>query len=188
VNGLPDGKRGKTLAVAILIVTMATVWFAILSPVLAFYDNNAQTLEQRRELLRRYRSAVDELPRLRAQQKLRGSNANDSGLLLGGGSDAIATAALQATLKNIVEGNGAEIAGASTLPADNSGLLRRVGVRIAFSGDLEVMTTVLLQIQAARPMLSVSNLELHADTAASDGGPEDQDLAATLDVFGFRAG
>lgn len=189
MTGLPEGNRGRVLAVTILIVAMATIHFAVLSPVLAYYDSNAQTLEQRRELLRRYRSAVAELPHLRAEQKRHGSTLDNTQLLLAGTSDPIAMAALQANLKDIVEGNGAEIASASTLPPDAAGLLRRVGVRIAFSGDLESLTTVLLEIQAARPMLSVGNMDLRVDTAAKDSGDggENPDLAVTLDVFGFRA-
>jgi len=189
VNGLPDGTRGKVLAVAILITAAATIYFAVISPVLAFYDANAQALEQRHELLRRYRSAVAELPSLRMQQKQSGTAANDRQLLLSGDSDAITLAALQARLKDVVESNGAEIASASALPADTTGLLRRVGVRVAFSGDLEALTTILLQIHSARPMLSVANLELRVDNKPNDSGRgvEDPDLAATLDVFGFRA-
>lgn len=52
MNGLPDGNRGKVLAVTILIVALATIYFAVLSPALSFYDANAQALEQRHELLR----------------------------------------------------------------------------------------------------------------------------------------
>lgn len=189
MNGLPDGNRGKVLAVAILIVALATIYFTVLSPALSFYGANAQALEQRHELLRRYRSGVAELPRLRVQQKQLASAANDRQLLWNGDSDAIAMAALQARLKDIVEGNGAEIVSASALPADTAGLLRRVGVRVAFSGDLESLTTVFLEIHSARPMLSVGNLELRADDKQNDSGrgAEDPDLAATLEVFGFRA-
>lgn len=189
MSSLPEGNRGKIAAVAILILAAVSVYFAVLSPVIALSDNSVRTLGQRRELLRRYQRGVDDLPRLRAQQKQRTSGVSDAELFLPGASDAIATAALQASLKDIVESNDAEIASSATLPTDPAGPLRRVGVRIAFSGDLELLTAVLAEIQAARPMLSVSNLELHVtDNPANDSGVEEQapNLAATLDVFAFR--
>lgn len=190
MSNLPEGNGGKIAAIAILILAAATVYFAVLSPAIAFYDNSARTLEQRRELLRRYQRAVGDLPRLRAQQKHHRSDAGGAQLFLAGASDAIATAALQATLKEIVEDNDAEITNAAALPAGTAGSLRRVGVRIAFSGDLELVTAVLAEIQAARPILSVSNLDLHVtNLPASDstGGDQAPDLGATLDVFAFRA-
>jgi general secretion pathway protein M len=186
VIALPEGRPGKIAAIAILILVILTVYFAIFSPVLAYYENMAETLEQRRELLRRYESAVNELPRLRAQQKQRRTGASAAQFLLTGASDAIATAALQANLKDIVESNGAEIASSAMLPSDTAGALRRTGVRVAFSGDLQLVTAVLLEIEAAHPVLSVENLELHRATG-NGNDDENPHLAVSLDVFGFRA-
>jgi hypothetical protein len=186
VTALPEGNRGKAAALGILALVIAAIYLAILSPVLAFYESNAQRLEQRRELVRRDRNAVNDLPRLRALAKERAKGAGGDDLLLTGASDAIAAAALQSNLKDMVEENGAKISSAATLPPETEGALQRVGVRVAFSGDLQLLTTVLLGIEAARPVLSVGNLELHV-AGDSEEGDENPGLAIALDVFGYRA-
>jgi general secretion pathway protein M len=185
VTGLPEGHAGKAAALAILALVVAAIYFAILSPVLAFYDSNAERLEQRRELVRRDKRAADDLPRLRSLAKQRGANPRGADLLLAGASDAVAAAALQSNLKDMVEEVGAKITSAATLPPESEGAFRRVGVRVAFSGDLQLLTTVLLGIEASHPVLSVGNLELHV--AGDSEGDDDPSLAIALDVFGYRA-
>jgi general secretion pathway protein M len=186
VTALPEGNTGKAAALGILVLVIAAIYLAILSPVLAVYDSNAQKLEQRRELVRRDRKAVNDLPRLRALAEERAKGARGDDLLLTGTSDAIAAAALQSNLKDMVEENGAKISSAATLPPETEGAFQRVGVRVAFSGDLQLLTTVLLGIEAAHPVLSVGNLELHV-AGDSEEDDENPSLAIGLDVFGYRA-
>jgi hypothetical protein len=184
VSGLPEGKAGKGAALALLLLVVATFYFAILSPVLAFYDGNAERLEQRRETVRRYQNAANDLPRLREEAKQRRAQSNRPELLLTGASDAIAAAALQSNLKDIIEGEGAKITSASVLTPDVEDNYRRVGVRIAFSGDLELLTTVLLGIEAAHPALIAGNLDVRVTGNADEETPT---LAVAMDVFGYRA-
>ena len=184
MTGLPEGNAGKAAALAILALVVAAIYFAILSPVLAFYDSNAERLEQRRELARRDQNAANDLPRLRALAKQRGNSTQNVNLLTGA-SDAIAAAALQSSLKDMFEDEGAKFTSAATMPSETEGAFRRVGVRIAFSGDLQLLTTVLLGIEAAHPVLAVGNLELHV-AADSESEGENPSLAIALDVFGYR--
>jgi hypothetical protein len=186
MSALPEGTTGKVAALTVLVLLIAAFYFAIVSPVLAFYTANAQALDQRRELVRRYQKAVDDLPRLRASAKERGAAPRGSDLLLAGASDAVAAAALQSNLKDMVEGEGAKITSAAMLTPEPAGDLQRVGVRVAFSGDLQLLTTVLLGIEEARPVLSVGNLELRAAGGSQDDD-ENPTLTIALDVFGYRA-
>lgn len=183
--GAPEGNAGKAAALFILALVAASFYFAVLSPVLAFYGGNAEALEQKRELVRRYENAADDLPRLRKLATERRGEAREENLLLTGGSDAVAAASLQSSLKDMVEGEGAKITSAATLPPETEGDFRRVGVRIAFSGDLTLLTTVLQGIALARPVLAVDNLELHV--AGDSDDDENPNLAVALDVFGYRA-
>jgi hypothetical protein len=184
VSALPEGNTGKGAALALLLIVVACFYFAVLSPVLAFYDGNAQLLEQRRETVRRYQNAANDLPRLREEAKQRGAQSNSADLLLAGASDAIAAASLQSTLKDIIEGEGAKITSASVLTPEVEDNYRRVGVRIAFSGDLELLTTVLLGMEAAHPALLAGNLDVRV---TGDSDEESPTLAVAMDVFGYRA-
>jgi general secretion pathway protein M len=180
MSDLPEGIRGKALAFSIAALLLFALYLAIVMPLVGYYDASAQVLRDRRDVLKRYESAVQDLPRLRAQgQKNRQQSGN---LLLTGSSDAVTAAALQSTLKDLVEADGATLESAQTLPAEKLGNFRRVGVRLSFSGSLELLTSVLLGVETANPVLSIGALELHSSDEEAG-----QDLTIAMDVYGFRS-
>lgn len=193
---LPEGKAGQALALAIAALGLALFYLVILSPVLDFYGERQDLLTQRTAMAARYEMLARALPQLRAADK-KWLDQNGGELLLDGASDAIASAALQAAMKSIVEDAGAKLSSSEVLEASANGNFRRVGVRVAFSGDLKLVTAVLRGVETSRPVLSVGDFSLQAggDTAGKsesdeDNAPADGDgdtLAVTLDVYGFRA-
>jgi len=181
MSGLPEGTRGKALALAIGALLLCVLYVAIVMPLRGFYDTNAQALHDRGEVMKRYERAVQDLPRLRGEAQQRRQQPGGS-LLLTGSSDAVAAADLQSTLKDLVEADGATLESAQTLPAETLGDFRRVGVRLSFSGSLELLTSVLLGVETANPVLSVGGLELHSSDEETG-----QDLTIAMDVYGFRS-
>ena len=104
-----------------------------------------------------------------------------------GSTDAVAAAELQSALKVLVELEGAKVDSAEMLPPETEeDVLRRVGVRVAFTGSLMLLTTVLEGVETTRPVLSVGNLDVHlaADPEEKD---EDRTLAIVMDVYGFHS-
>ena len=185
MTALPEGRSGRFAAAGILVVLLAVAYLAVLAPVMSFYADTADTLGQRREQERKYRNAVNDLPRLRDAAKRQSDAASAANMLLTGASDAVAAAELQSSLKDMVEGEGATIMSAAILPAEAEGAFRRVGLRITFAGNIELLTTVLLQIEETRPMLFVGDFDIHQ--SASEGEDDNPMLAVSLDVFGYRA-
>ena len=178
---LPDGTPGKILAVSIAALLLAMLYVGIVAPLGGLYDANAQMLQDRRNVLVRYERAARDLPRLRVEGEGRHRQSGD-GLLLAGSSDAVAAADLQSTLKDLVEADGATLESAQTLSPETIGNFRRVGVRLAFSGSLDLLTSVLLGVEASNPVLLVGGLELRSSDDESS-----QDLTVAMDVFGFRS-
>jgi general secretion pathway protein M len=183
VTALPEGVRGKVLAVAIMVIVIVALNVVIVGPLFAFYDGNGQLLQDRLDVVQRYRTAADALPQLKADAKEWDEQVQNGSLLLTGASDAIAAASLQSTLKDLIEQGGAKLTTAQTLAAEIQNNFRRVGVRIAFSADLGVLTAVLLGIETAHPVLTVSNLEVRTASDAADG----EMLAIAMDVHGYRS-
>ena len=192
---LPEGAKGQALALAIAALGAIVLYLLIVSPVLAFYGEGEDLLDQRLAMAGRYEALARELPALRgADKKWRDQEGGE--LLLEGSSDALASAALQATMKSLVEDAGTKLASSEVLQPTSDGNFRRVGIRVVFSGDLKLVTAVLRGVETSRPILSVGNFSLRAG-----GGPastEDTDdesasagdsgaLSVTLDVYGFRA-
>jgi hypothetical protein len=164
-------------------IMIAAVNFMIVEPLFAFYDGNGQRLQDRLDVVQRYRTAADALPQLKAEANEWDEQAQNGDLLLTGASDPIAAASLQSTLKDLVEQGGAKLTSAQTLAAEAENNFRRVGVRVAFSADLALLTAVLLGIETARPVLTVNNLEVRTIGDTSDG----EVLEIAMDVYGFRS-
>jgi hypothetical protein len=187
---LPEGSAGQALALAILALIAAAFYLLIISPTLALYDDRAERLQQRAAMAERYQNLVRELPSLQIADK-QWRDGSGGELLLDGQSDAVASAALQAQMKSLVEEAGAKLSSAEVIAGRDDGRFRRVGLRVVFSGDFKLVTTVFRGMETARPKLYVGDFDLHAG-GASKSSDEDSDedsgaLAVTMDIYGFRA-
>ena len=189
---LPEGRKGQALALAIAFFGLVVCYFLILSPLLQFFGDRANLLDQRVVMAERYKALASQLPRLRAADKTWRDRSGGE-LLLDGSSDAVASAALQAVMKGLVEDAGARMSSSEVLQPSLAGNFRRVGIRVVFSGDLKLVTAVLRGVETSRPILSVGDFSLRGggssraseDSTNDDGGSGT--LAVTLDVYGFRA-
>lgn len=192
---LPEGVKGQALALAIAVLGAIVLYLLIVSPVLAFYGDGEDLLDQRLAMAGRYEALARELPALRAADK-KWRDQEGGELLLEGSSDALASAALQAAMKSLVEDAGAKLASSEVLQPTSDGNFRRVGIRVVFSGDLKLVTAVLRGVETSRPILSVGNFSLHAGGGPASTADTDEEsasagdsgaLSVTLDVYGFRA-
>jgi len=186
VNSLRDSTSGKALALTIGALVLGATHFGVIAPLLSHYESTAQGLLERQELVRRYQNSARDLPRLRQAVAQRHDQSFDRDLLLTGSTDAVAAATLQSVLKVLVELEGARLTSAEMLTEETKGDARRVGVRIAFSGPLKLLATVIEGIEMTRPVLFVGNLDIHT---APDPNGEDEGgtLAIVMDVYGLLA-
>lgn len=182
---LPEGNLGKALAVAAGAVSVAAIYAVAIEPLMSFYGHGRQTLQERLEVLHRVEASAAELPRLRAAAKEWREKTRDGDLLFVGSSDAVAGAALQSTLKELIEDGSATLSSAEVLPAETADKFRRVAIRVSFSGDLTLITDVLRGIEGARPAIFVDNLDIRT---AGDSARDDEGKSFTIafDVHGFR--
>jgi hypothetical protein len=187
VNSLRASTSGKALALVIGVLLLGAIHFAVIAPLFSYYETTARRLAERQELVQRYQSAARDLPRLRAAAAQGQDRPPDRDLLLTGSSDAVAAAALQSVLKVLVELEGARLNSAEMLPPESEdNVVRRVGVRIAFTGNLTLLATVLEGVETTRPVLSVGNLDIHTVADLNEEG-EDHELAIIMDVYGFHS-
>jgi Type II secretion system (T2SS), protein M subtype b len=190
VRQLPTGRSGRALALAIAALGVVVFYFLAVSPVLDFYNTQEELVRQRMATAERYKTLARQLPDLRiADKKWRDQFGGE--LLLDGQSDADASAAIQGAMKQAVEDAGAKLTSAEILPEKTDGNFRRVGVRVAFSGDLKLVTTVMRSLETAHPVLFAGDFDLHSGTegdSSEDSGAGSEGLSVTLDVYGFRAG
>lgn len=179
------GASNRALALIAGVAVLGVVHFAVVTPLLGYYETTAQKLEERQVLAQRYQNAARDLVRLRAAATQ--GQVQPPDLLLTGSTDAVAAASLQSVLKVLVELEGGKLNSAEMLPPETGDdVVRRVGVRVAFAGNLTLLATVLEGVEATRPVLSVGDLNIHAAGNLDDEN-EDQALAIIMDVYGFHS-
>jgi hypothetical protein len=183
--GPREGTSAKALALLIAALIVWTIYVTAAAPLFSYYERTAQSLQDRQELAHRYQNLARDLPRLRAAAAQRLSQSHDAGLLLIGPTDAVAAAMMQSALKELIEGQGAKLTSAEMLPGGTEAeIVRQIGVRIAFSGNLKLLTSVIEGIETTRPLLSIGNLDVHG-AGASQAEAADGVLAVAMDVYGF---
>ncbi len=182
--GLPEGARGRALALALTVVALASIWAAVVDPLVRSYQDRAETLAQRSTLARRMEAVAAALPTYRRQaQAVQGAGAS-APALLPEATDALAAAALQERVQALAQQAGATIASAEALPAEPAGPYQRIGLRVSLSTTYPKLMEVLRRIADASPPMLVDNLRLQRSPAlgSRDG------MEASLTIIAFRAG
>ena len=180
---LPEGARGRVLAVLLLVVVLASLWAGIAVPLTERYADRRETVARQTILARRMAEIAATLPELRAQATT--TEAAAPVTVLDGATDAVAGAALQQRLQQIGTGLGVTLASTEVLPGEAAGAYRRIGVRLAVSSEWPVIVRLLGAVGANTPRLLVNDLQIQAmRSSLTDANPT---VNVTMVVFGFRA-
>jgi general secretion pathway protein M len=112
--------------------------------------------------------------------------------VLEGGSDAVASAALQTIVQARATASGASVTSIETLPAETHGAYRRIGLRLSLSAPWPVLIELLRAIaepgdgaSAAVPNMVIDNLQFRAPPIQTRVA--DTPVTASFTVFAFRA-
>lgn len=181
---LPEGVRGRVLAVLLLLAVIGAVWAGVAVPLSDWYRDRADAIDRQAILARRMTQIAGELPTLR--QRVAATQATKPVTVLEGASDAVAGAALQTRLQQIAGGIGASLASTEVLPGEQVGAYRRIGIRLALSAPWPVVVRLLDAVDANTPRLLVNDLQVQSARAIMTDA--DPGLTASMVVFGFRSG
>jgi hypothetical protein len=178
---LPTGRRGQALAIAMTLAVVVALWLGVAAPLASWYADRSQTLAERSMLAAHMQVIAGMLPEMRraAAAPLRAK-----AILLPGGSDALAAAALQEAVNRIGAGAGVTFTSLETLPAVARGGLRRVGLRVALTAPWPRMVALLLAIRRAEPRMLLDDVELRGLPVRSR--TESVPVDAGFAVFAFR--
>ena len=177
------------MAVSLLLVVIAGLYFLAVAPLVDLYQQREAMLEDGRVLLPRLQAAAAALPTLRARlAELRAAERTRK-VTLDGASDAIASANLQSRIEGFAASTGATIGSTESLPAETRDGYRRIGLRFSLSGPYETLVRLLAKLEEATPPLVVDNLQVHGvlrRPGLPQPGGTDTGLDAGFDVYGFR--
>jgi general secretion pathway protein M len=181
---LPTGQRGQILAGGLLVLAAAFVWLGVVSPLAAFYADRADRLDALRARAAREAALIEALPALRAEAQT--AARTPARAVLAGNTDAIAGATLQEQVQGMASAASAQLTSIETLPAEQVGAYRRIGVRVELSAQLAVAVALLRAIEEAQPSMLVDDIRL----TATPVGPQNTQLPldAAFTVYAFRVG
>lgn len=181
---LPTGRNGRILAAGLLALAAVLGYLAFVSPVVGWYEARAQRLQTLRERGAREAALIDMLPTLRREAADAAKTPTHS--VLAGSTDAIAGAALQEQVQTMASAVNAQLTSAETLPAEQVGVYRRIGVRVEVNAQLPVIVELLKAVEEAEPSMMVDDIRLTATPVGPLNVPLPLDAAFT--IYAFRVG
>lgn len=184
VRSLPEGREGRLLAAGILVFALVIVWFAAVSPLLGLYAARQATLEQRIAIEGRMAAIAADLPATQQAAQAAQEQSAPTQMILSGGSDPIAGAALESLIDQMAHDAGANLVSTEALAGVQMGAFRRVGLHVTVRAPWFNLMNLLAAIERSQTRMTVGDLQLQAGPLG--GGETLQDLS--FSVMAIRAG
>jgi general secretion pathway protein M len=178
---LPGGWKGRALAAGTGLFGIIVVWAMVVQPLMAFYQDRANTLERQKLLRDHMEAAADSLPALAA---ISDRPTRPAVALLTGASDAVAAASLQQIIQHIATNAGTSLTAVETLPAELKGQWHKIPLRITLSAPWPVLMQVLRGVELAPVQIVMDDVHFHS--AALQAHSVTIPIQASFVVSGFR--
>ena len=156
-HSLPTGRTGRLLALGLTSLALAVLWLGIVMPLIAWHSDRTEALAHQEVLTQRMEAE----------------------------SDTMASASLQERLQGMFMQAGVQLNSVETLPGDDAGAYRRIGLRISFNASWPVLMTVLKEMHVATPSLLVDELQVTPALHRISTAPGSFDVACA--IFAFRS-
>ncbi|WP_231854192.1 type II secretion system protein GspM [Gluconacetobacter diazotrophicus] len=180
VRALPEGRAGHLAALGLLVAALLAAWLLVVAPLLDAYVQRAQGLALQRQAVTRMDRLAAALPALRQSAS---ASAPRPALLIGGATDAIASANLQDLLQQAASANGATLSTAENVPAAMVGRYQRIGLHIVVAASYRNLVRLIATLERSSPAVVIDGLHIHKS--------DNEDAAANMmecdmSVYAFR--
>lgn len=182
---LPEGPRGRALALGATAVLLAILWLAVAGPVMDAFAERADDLQRRSALAGRMADLAASLPELQREAEAQSTEVAPTSATLEGASDSLAAASLQGLVEGMSNASGAHLTSTEALPAEQVGAYRRISLRLTVDATWPVLVRMMQAIERAAPRMFVDELQIHAQPAAEKLREPPLDISFT--VLAFRA-
>ncbi len=179
----PGSLVSRTLALAILAALVLGVFLFAIEPAMSTYQNNRDEIARSKQLLQRYEALIAERPGL--IERIEALDADDSNAIafLENTDEALAGVELQDLVSTVVDTAGGSVKSIQVLPAidvEEGPPLRKSGVKLRFSADIDMLAETLFELETMEPLLFIDQLQVTA--ARTRQGRNKADMAPELDV------
>jgi general secretion pathway protein M len=184
-RSLPTGRAGQLLALGLTSLVLVVLWLGVVAPLIEWYGERAEALAQQAVLVERMEALAAALPGLQQQAKAVAASGAGDAALLEGDSDNMASASLQERLQAMFTQTGVQLHSVETLPGEEAGTYRRIGLRVSFNASWPVLMDLLKDLHVATPALLIDDLQVKPALHRISTAPGTFDV--TCSIFAFRS-
>jgi general secretion pathway protein M len=187
----PGSPVSRLLALTLLAAVPVVGYLFVVAPVIAAYRDAGVAIAQAQRLLQSYRERAEQRPQLAQLLAAEEERAASVTGYLAAIDDALAAAELQDRVKGVVEAAGGELRSAQSLnvePVEEIGGVRRAGLKVRFSADIESLGTILYDLETGEPYLFVDGLSVREPRRQRRRGDEPEEapqLDVMVDLYGY---
>ncbi|MCB1801378.1 MAG: hypothetical protein KDI82_06795 [Gammaproteobacteria bacterium] len=184
---LPQGTRGRLVAVALLLIVLILATEFIVRPLADIYRAGVdENFDMRRDITR-YRHLLAEKPALEQLAERLRTNDPLAPVTLTGGNPALAAAELQQRLQEAARKNGVRVISLRILESESEGPLERIGVDTRMQTDIRGLRNMLFELETGSPYMFLDGLSIRTrNTRRRQSTGENLDVR--LSLHGLRAG
>jgi general secretion pathway protein M len=174
--------KSRALAVALLVGVLALLTITLGYPFARIFSAGTEEIEDlqfRIVRLRRVAQSTDYWNRQVASIRERVASEDQ---FLEGGTAPLAAAALQARIKELVEIAGGALTSTQAIAPREEDGFTRIGVRVNLTGSIFTLREMLHEVEASRPYLLVSALNVSADRSRQAQAGQ---LRMDAEIYGY---
>ncbi|MES9848618.1 MAG: type II secretion system protein GspM [Candidatus Thiodiazotropha sp.] len=155
-------RQSRILAVAILIVILATVSVLALYPAWSMNTTYSARIEDTHFQIQRYQRIANQDERYQLEfNKLKRVQQSDSRYLQSK-TDSLANAELQRRIKQVVAAGQGEIISTQTAQISQEEILNKIAIRVRMKSTLKNLKQIMYQLESQKPYLFIENISLRS--------------------------
>lgn len=182
-------RHRRWLALALLGAVVLLFVFSVIVPIAGVSRENRESIEELEFRLRRYLKIIRSKEELLDRAEEVRAQIAEEGYFSMRETAALASADMQKMIKEIVAKAGGQLTSTQVVPVQEGEEFPRIAIKVRISGTIDVLREVLYEVESARPLLIVENLNIQPIRGVRNRltrqlEPSDQ-LNVTLDMAGF---
>lgn len=181
---LPDGARGRWVALGLLLIVLVLVYQITLAPLWARYRAQAPAIAEQTAKLARYQQLAARAPALRERLDALRNDPRFNDYLVPGNSSALAAAGLQQRLQELAQAHDGRVLSTRVGKPRLDGDFEHVNVNARLQIDLAGLQALLYSLETRAPYLFVRNLNVFRQAGRRNQGADLLDVQ--LDLDGLR--
>ncbi len=174
--------RGTILAA--LAGSAVLILAAVLVPAYALFAAQSGDAAQAQQELAALHARIAANPVLKTQLESLAAQEAQTGALLEGGNSALAAAAMQSLVKELVERHSGQLRSAQTLASSSANGLEKIQVEYELSLPLGSLKGATYELESKAPYLFLDSVEIRPELYAAAGAPANLHVLWT--VHGYR--